>query len=145
MELKPPLPTMTLEKARTLRRDMTDAERKIWNYLRGGRLLGLKFRRQHSVPPYVVDFHCEALKLAVELDGSQHSTAAAAERTRYLQSQGVHVLRFWNNDVMLQSDAVLESILDFAGARTLTPTPLSHGDFLRSPVGEGLQEQEPTP
>jgi very-short-patch-repair endonuclease len=136
MELKPPLPTMTLEKARTLRRDMTDAERKIWNYLRGGRLLGLKFRRQHSVPPYVVDFYCEALKRAVELDGSQHSTAAA-ERTRYLQSQGVHVLRFWNNDVMLQSDAVLESILDFAGARTLTPTPL--------PAGEGLQEQAPTP
>ena len=82
------------------------------------------------MPPYVVDFYCEALKLVVELDGSQHSEAADAERTRYLQSQGMHVLRFWNNDVMLQADAVLESILYCVGARILTPTPL--------PMGEGL-------
>ncbi|WP_369977318.1 endonuclease domain-containing protein [Xanthomonas bundabergensis] len=137
MKPKPPLPTMTLVNARKLRRDMTDAERKLWQHLRCERLYGLKFRRQHPVPPYVVDFYCEALKLAVELDGSQHSTAADAERTRYLQSQGMHVLRFWNNDAMLQPDAVLESILDFAGGRTLTPTPL--------PMGEGLSEPESTP
>ncbi|MBN6151815.1 endonuclease domain-containing protein [Xanthomonas sp. AmX2] len=137
MTAKPPLPTATLRNARRLRQDMTDAERKLWQYLRGGRLLGLKFRRQHLVPPYVVDFYCEALKLAVELDGSQHSTKADAERTRYLQAQGMHVLRFWNNDVMLQPDAVLESILGFASVRTLTPTPL--------PVGEGLSELESMP
>ncbi|MET7143762.1 endonuclease domain-containing protein [Xanthomonas sp. PPL139] len=135
MELKPPLPTTTLRNARGLRRDMTDAERKLWRHLRNGGLLGLKFRRQHPMPPYVVDFYCEALKLVVELDGSQHLEAADAERTRYLQSQGMYVLRFWNNDVMLQADAVLESILYFVGARTLTPTPL--------PVGEGLQAEEP--
>ncbi|MBB4127625.1 very-short-patch-repair endonuclease [Xanthomonas translucens] len=137
MTVKPPLPTATLRNARRLRQDLTDAERKLWQYLRGGHLLGLKFRRQHLFPPYVVDFYCEALKLVVELDGSQHSIAIDAERTRYLQLQGMHVMRFWNNDVMLQPDAVLESILGFAGGRTLTPTPL--------PAGEGLSEQEPTP
>jgi very-short-patch-repair endonuclease len=134
---------MTLENARNLRRGMTDAKRKLWQHLRGGRLYGLKFRRQYPIPPYAVDFYCEALKLVVELDGSQHSSTGDAERTRYLQSQGMRVLRFWNNDVLLYTDAVVESILGVAGVldpvfiRTLTPTPL--------PMGEGLSESESTP
>ncbi|UYB52039.1 DUF559 domain-containing protein [Xanthomonas sp. AM6] len=83
------------------------------------------------------------MKLIVELDGSQHSTKIDAERSGYLESQGMRMLRFWNDDVLLHADAVVASILDVAGAidpvfvRTLTPTPL--------PVGEGLSEQEPTP
>jgi very-short-patch-repair endonuclease len=92
--IKPPLPTRTLENARALRHASTDAERMLWQHLRGGRL-GLKFRRQHPIPPYIADFCCVSAKLVVELDGSQHSEATDRERTRYLESQGWRVLRFW--------------------------------------------------
>ena len=85
---KPRLPTQTLDHAKQLRKGMTDAERRLWQYLRAGRLEGMKFRRQHPVPPYIVDFCCVEAGLVVELDGSQHSPAADAARTRYLQSQG---------------------------------------------------------
>jgi len=127
---KPPLPTRSLGLARSLRRTETDAERKLWQCLRAGQLNGLKFRRQHPVPPYVVDFYCGALRLVVELDGSQHNSDVDAARTRYLESQGLTVLRFWDNEVLLQTEAVVEAIFNFAGNRTLTPTPL--------PMGEGL-------
>ncbi|WP_254460208.1 endonuclease domain-containing protein [Xanthomonas sacchari] len=137
MTPKPPLPTTTLEYARDLRTGMTDAERLLWYHLRSGRLLGLKFRRQHPLPPYVVDFYCDARAMVIELDGSQHTLAIDAMRTRYLQSQGMRVLRFWNNDVLQRLDAVLAHIVAVAGGLTLTPTPL--------PVGEGLQAEEPSP
>jgi very-short-patch-repair endonuclease len=133
--IKPPLPTQTRERARSLRREGTDAERKLWYQLRAGRLKGMKFRRQHPVPPYIVDFHCEAKKLVVELDGSQHNQAVDRDRTRYLEAQGLKVLRYWDNEVMQQLDAVLEAIVSAAGNRTLTPTPL--------PPGEGLEGEAP--
>src|SRR6185437_12468634 len=84
----PPLPTRTQDAAKTLRRKMTDAEQKLWYRLRGGRLDGLKFRRQHPVPPYVVDFYCREAGLVVELDGSQHSLDVDATRTAVLKRQG---------------------------------------------------------
>ena len=112
---------------------MTDAERKLRQHLRAGQLDGLKFRRQHPIPPYVVDFCCDALKLVVELDGSQHNPEVDAARTRHLESQGLTVMRFWDNDVLIQADVVVEAIFNFAGRRTLTPTPL--------PEGEGPQER----
>ena len=130
---KPPLPSRSLAHARRLRDGMTDAERKLWQCLRGGQLEGLKFRRQHPVPPYVADFACLSEKLVIELDGSQHSAAGDAARTRHLQSQGFRVLRFWDNDVLLNLDAVVGAICDSIAHRTLTPTPL--------PEGEGLQER----
>ena len=68
--IKPPLPSRTRDHARDLRQATTDAEQRLWFYLRGGRLNGLKFRRQHPIPPYIVDFYCGAKKLVVELDGS---------------------------------------------------------------------------
>jgi len=108
---KPPLPTRTLTNARDLRQHQTDAERELWYHLRGGRLNGFKFRRQHPIPPYIVDFHCESLKLVVELDGSQHGEDADRERTRFLERQGVRVVRFWDNDVLLRKQAVLEALL----------------------------------
>ena len=107
---KPRLPTHTLDHAKQLRRRMTDAERRLWQYLRAGRLEGLKFRRQHPVPPYIVDFCCVEARLVVELDGSQHSPAADAARTRYLQSQGWRVVRFWDNDVLREVEAVVTAI-----------------------------------
>ena len=82
------------------------------------------------MPPYIVDFVCLAKKLIVELDGSQHSTEQDALRTRRLEQDGFRVVRFWDNEVLIQTDAVLEAILNAASERTLTPTPL--------PAGEGL-------
>ncbi|MFC5581795.1 endonuclease domain-containing protein [Rhodanobacter terrae] len=124
------MPTKTRQQARDLRKGATKAEQRLWLHLRAGRLGGMKFRRQHPIPPYVVDFYCEAAKLVVELDGSQHNEDADAPRTRYLESFGIKVLRYWDNEVLQQTEAVLESILSAGENRTLTPTPL--------PAGEGL-------
>ena len=132
MNPKPPLPTRTLNTAKSLRTASTDAERKLWYHLRARRLSGFKFRRQHPIPPYVVDFYCDELKLVIELDGSQHSEEIDSTRTHALERQGLLVLRFWDNQVLQETDAVLKAILTVALDRTLSPTPL--------PVGEGLQE-----
>ena len=127
---RPPMATIALERARDLRASSTDAERKLWNCLRSGQLNGLKFRRQHPVPPYTVDFFCSAVKLIVELDGSQHTEESDKARTHYLQSKGFVVLRFWDNEVLTQTEAVVEAIFNAASPSPLTPTPL--------PSGEGL-------
>ena len=121
---KPPLPTRSLEHARELRRHLTDAERKLWERLRAGRLAGLKFRRQHPVPPYVADFYCDAAGLVIELDGSQHTPDGDAVRTRWLESRGLRVLRFWDHEVLGQLDAVLQAILMPSATRP-SPQPLS--------------------
>ena len=110
-----------------MRRKSTDAERKLWQYLRAGRLDGLKFRRQHPVPPYIADFSCVELKLVIELDGGQHTNEADGFRTRQLEAQGWQVLRFWDNDVLSSIESVVEAIL-IASRRTLTPTPLPKGE-----------------
>ncbi len=128
--IKPPLPTVTLERARKLRRNMTDAERKLWERLRGGRLNGMKFRRQHPLPPYIADFYCETMRLVVELDGSQHNEDVDQVRTRFLEQRELIVLRFWDNEVLQQIDAVLEVIMNVAQGRTLSPTPLPEGEGL---------------
>ncbi|MEW9625746.1 endonuclease domain-containing protein [Rhodanobacter geophilus] len=128
--INPPLPTRTREQSRGLRKSGTDAEHKLWYHLRAGRLNGLKFRRQHPVPPYVVDFYCEAKKLVVELDGSQHDEVVDQARTKFLESRGLKVLRYWDNEVLQQMDAVLEAILRAVENRTLTPTPLPEGEGL---------------
>jgi len=116
-----------------LRRDQTDAERKLWFRLRDRRLRGLKFRRQVTIGNYIADFCCESARLIIELDGGQHSARESqdAKRTTALESQGYLVLRFWNNDVLQNIDGVLESILD-----TLRPVP-PHPN----PLPEGEREQ----
>jgi len=93
----------------------------------------MKFRRQHPIPPYIVDFYCETAKLAIELDRSQHNKAIDQSRSRYLANQGLCILRFWDNDVLQNTEAVLEFILSAARDRILTPAPL--------PKGEGPEEQ----
>lgn len=127
---KPPLPTRTLEFSRKLRREMTDAENTLWLHLRAGRLDGMKFRRQHPIPPYIADFCCIDRRLIVELDGSQHSEARDAARTRSLESQGWKILRFWDHDVLSNTSAVLEAIWNATHAPALTPTPLPRGEGL---------------
>ena len=116
----PPLPTRTQDAAKTLRRKMTDEEQALWFRLRGGRLDGWKFRRQHPIPPYIVDFCCMEAKLVVELNGSQHDADVDAARTAALERQGLQVLRFWDNQVLADIDSVLREILLTARDRTLT-------------------------
>ena len=98
--------------ARRLRRDQTDAERVLWFRLRDRRLNGWKFRRQFPIDRFVVDFFCADAHLIIELDGGQHAvtTEADAGRTRILEAMGYLVLRFWNNDVMRNTDGVVEEI-----------------------------------
>ena len=98
--------------ARRLRKEPTEAEKKLWSILRRRSLDGHRFRRQVPIGPYIVDFACLAGSLIVELDGSQHAVdvAADAERTGWLESKGYRVLRFWNNDALGNAPAVVESI-----------------------------------
>lgn len=98
--------------AKQLRQNMTDAERLLWKHLRAHRLKGHKFRRQHPVGPYVVDFLNIGAMLVVEADGGQHNESAGdAKRDAWLQSQGFRILRFWNNEIMNETEAVLNAIL----------------------------------
>lgn len=111
--------------ARQLRRDMTDAEHVMWRRLRSRELSGWKFRRQHPVGSYIADFICLEAGLVVELDGGQHAESRAdAVRTGVLEFAGFQVLRFWNNDVLTQTDAVLAVIFDALAARCPHPNPL---------------------
>ena len=99
-----------MERAKTLRHNQTDAERKLWTRLRAAQL-GVKFRRQHPVAGYYADFCCVEHALIVELDGGQHDEPSDAKRTAALEQAGFRVLRFWNNDVLLRTDDVLEEIV----------------------------------
>ena len=102
----------TLQKAKLLRRNMTDAELKLWHFLRGNRFAGIKFKRQKPVGPYIVDFVAVERHLIIELDGAQHMEQRRYDdlRTRYLEARGYRVLRFWNNDCLRETEAVLQAI-----------------------------------
>ena len=99
---------------RTLRNNLTPAEALLWRALQHGQLAGRKFRRQHGIGPYIVDFYCAAEKLVVDLDGAGHFTANGeahdVERTAYLGNLGLRMLRFENRVVMQQVDNVLAAI-----------------------------------
>ena len=118
--------------ARRLRRQQTDAERILWFRLRNRRLAGWKFRRQKSLNGFVVDFCCSDARLVVELDGGQHADRVEADtkRAKDLEASGYLILRFWNNDVMLNIEGVLEEILSTLDQQPLEPphpTPLPCG------------------
>lgn len=99
--------------ARRLRRDMTDAEKRIWYALRDRRFAGWKFRRQETIGDrYVVDFICFKASLIVEIDGGQHSDEVDAERTAFLVAEGYRVIRFWNNDVMSNLEGVASRLYE---------------------------------
>ena len=93
-------------RARSLRRNQTEAEAKLWQALRAGRLGGFKFRRQVSLGLYFADLVCPARKLIVEVDGGQHTAEVDAVRTAYLESQGYRIVRFWNNEVLANIEGV---------------------------------------
>ena len=98
--------------ARRLRKEPTDAEKRLWWHLRG-RQLGVHFTRQFQIGDFVTDFACRRLKLAIELDGGQHAdNAEDEERTRLIVAHGYRVVRFWNNDVLQNTDGVLQAIAE---------------------------------
>jgi very-short-patch-repair endonuclease len=105
------------ERARKLRNRATEAERHLWHYLRRGQLAGWKFRRQYPIAGFIVDFVCIPARLVIELDGGQHADACCYDdnRTRLLKAEGFRVVRFWNDDVLVRVDAVLEQILRHLG------------------------------
>ena len=98
------------EFARELRAHQTSAEERLWYYLRDRRLLGLKFKRQKPIGPYIADFLCIEYNLIVEADGGQHGSLNDFDRDVWLRDQGYTVLRFWNNQVHNEIDSVLEAI-----------------------------------
>ena len=116
---------MANEFARQLRHNQTDAERKLWAALRGKALDGRRFRRQHPMGPYVVDFVCLERKLIIELDGDQHAFDVARDYKRdcWLQSRGYFVLRFWNNEVYDNLPGVLEKLLEHMREPSSSPPP----------------------
>ena len=103
----------TKQRAIELRKASTPAEQKLWSRLRNDQL-GITFRRQHAIGSYIPDFCSPQAKLVIELDGSQHLEQVEydAERTRYLESKGYRVIRFWNNDVMKNIDHVIRAIIE---------------------------------
>ena len=116
--------------AKKLRHRMTDAEQHLWWKLRANQLSGAKFRRQHPLGAYIVDFVCLEAKLVVEVDGGQHAESTADRiRDQWLQDRGYRILRFWNDEVLMQTSAVLERI-----AEHLPPHP--------NPLPQGEREQE---
>ena len=96
--------------AGNLRRQSTDAENKLWCYLKGRRFEGAKFTRQFPIGRYIADFACRSAGLVIELDGGHHSPEADAPRTEAIERFGYRVIRFWNNDVLENTEGVLEVI-----------------------------------
>ncbi len=101
-----------LEYAKQLRGNQTEAEHRLWYHLRGHRFLGLKFKRQKPIGPYIVDFVCMEHRVVIEVDGGQHDERQVQDQQRdeWLASQGFITLRFWNNEVLGDTNAVLQRI-----------------------------------
>ncbi len=131
--------------ARHLRSDMTDAERKLWSYLRRKQVHGLRFRRQQPIGPYVADFYCPAARLIVELDGGQHGEAGQRAydeaRTKWLESEGFHVLRIANVDFLRDRSSAIDWIwhaIETSGC----PLPGRPG---AGPLPDFAQQNRPSP
>ena len=137
-----------VERARELRRDMTEAERRVWKILRERGVEGFKFRRQVPLGSYIADFACLEARLVVEIDGGQHGGERDARRDRWLSEQGFAVLRFWNNEVALNIEGVYQRISEVLQAMgNDKESPWSRARSARhphpnpSPVkGEGLKQ-----
>ncbi|RIV80884.1 endonuclease domain-containing protein [Aurantiacibacter xanthus] len=111
--------------ARDLRNNPTEAEQRLWSHLRASQFCGAKFTRQFPVGDFIADFACRSLRLAIECDGGQHSASDAdTNRTRIIAAYGYRVLRFWNHDILANTQGVLQVIADeIALARNRTPLP----------------------
>jgi very-short-patch-repair endonuclease len=125
--------------ARRLRSTQTDAERRLWSVLRANRLAGWKFKRQEQIGDYIVDFVCFKARLIVEADGSQHAESTTdATRDAYMDGEGFRVLRFWNNDILGNTDGIATVILTALETPLPNPSPargegLHDGAFLQQP------------
>ena len=110
--------------ARKLRKEQTNAEQLLWQLLRNRQFCGLKFRRQYPLAPYVLDFYCREERFGIELDGGQHNEPdkkrTDKERTAFLEGKGIKIIRFWNNEVLQETEAVLEQL--YNSLNSLTPT-----------------------
>jgi very-short-patch-repair endonuclease len=115
-----------IRRARALRRDMTEAERKIWKMFRSRRFAGYKLRRQVPLERYIVDFACHEARLVIEIDGGQHGSSSESEieRSEFLKKEGYKILRFWNNEVLANPEGVLSQILDVLLTDHPHPNPL---------------------
>ena len=102
------------QRRRELRRNQSNAERAFWVKVRDKQFFGMKFFRQYSIGPYILDFYCPGLKLAVELDGGQHNQSDGREhdatRSEYLKVQEIDVMRFWNHEVLLDIESILAKL-----------------------------------
>ena len=121
-------------RSRSLRQNMTEAERRVWQILRSRQIEDYRFRRQVPIGRYIADFECHEAPLIVEIDGGQHdrSSPREAERSGFLQNEGYSVLRFWNNEVLENLDGVHQTIADAVGRITPTQTLPHHGGGLLS-------------
>ncbi|MXY22337.1 MAG: endonuclease domain-containing protein [Dehalococcoidia bacterium] len=108
-------------RARQLRKNLTDAERALWEILRKRQVSGYRFRRQAPIGPYIVDFVCFENRLVIEVDGGHHADQVDYDtaRTAWLETEGFRMIRFWNNQVLEETDAVREAI--FMAVRRLSP------------------------
>lgn len=101
-------------KARYLRKNLTEQERKLWNIIRNKQFYGYKFLRQYPIEPYIVDFVCREKKIIIKIDGGQHNTPdnilADEQRTKYLEAKGYKVIRFWNNEIIKNIDGVYQKL-----------------------------------
>ncbi len=119
--------------AKIMRKHPTDAENLLWQYLHAKKLGGFKFRRQHPIGKYIVDFICLKKKLAIELDGGQHAKkrVASEDRTRdeWMKSQGFKILRIWNHEVLQNLEGVLEIIADECKSPSPFSPPIKGGEL----------------
>jgi very-short-patch-repair endonuclease len=112
------------ERARSLRKNQTDAEHRLWKLLRAKRFDGWKFRRQYPIGGYIVDFACPSARLIVEADGGQHAESAYdARRDVWLGAQGWRVIRFWNTDILTNEESVLTAVLAALSGPLPNPSP----------------------
>jgi very-short-patch-repair endonuclease len=114
-----------IRSARSLRQQMSEAERRLWYLLRRKQLEGFRFRRQEPIGHYITDFACLKERLVIEVDGGSHvdSQAYDTTRTAWLEAKGFRVLRFWNNDALGNQEAVIEQILEALKCRQRGPLP----------------------
>lgn len=116
------LPDRILHHFRTLRKNAKDAESLLWNLLRNRKLGGFKFRRQHPIKSYILDFYCIERNVAIELDGGQHNCPEELiydlKRTEYLNATGISVIRFWNHEILKYPEGILEIIWEALKDRT---------------------------
>jgi len=130
---------LIIKTAKTLRKRSTDVEMLLWRYLRVRRMEGLKFRRQQPIGRYIVDFVCFEKKIIIEVDGGQHAieTKKDTERDEWLRSQGFKVLRFWNNEVLTNTQGVLPACALHADREEVRINCLSHPPLNPLPSREG--------